>query len=99
MKLWKPAVVLGAALIALTIPAQEAQPNRTLPKISDEELFPDKVLAKGQGFEVKQSDLDNAFISYKASLAARGTSLPEDRRARVEADLSRPIKTLATSAL
>ncbi|MFN7139954.1 MAG: peptidylprolyl isomerase [Limisphaerales bacterium] len=89
MKLWKPAVVLGAALIALTIPAQESdsQPKRTLPKISDEELFPDKVLAKGKGFEVKQSELDNAFISLRATLAARGSSLPEDRRAKVEADL------------
>lgn len=87
MKLWKPVVVLGAALIALTIPAQDAEPRRTLPKISDEELFPDKVLARGKDFEVKQSELDSAFISFKASLAARGTPLPEDRRLKVEADL------------
>lgn len=81
-------MILGATLVALTLPAQqETQPKRTLPKISDEELFPDKVLAKGKGFEVKQTELDDAFISYKASLAARGSQLPEDRRGKVEADL------------
>ncbi|MBA4146650.1 MAG: peptidylprolyl isomerase [Verrucomicrobia bacterium] len=89
MKTWKPALLLGTALIALTLHshAQQSQSKRTLPRISDEELFPDKVLAKGKGFEVRQSELDDAFISYKASLAARGTQLPEDKRRQLESDL------------
>ncbi len=88
MKIWKPVVIAVALFTALTLPSQQDAPKaRTLPKISDEDLFPDKVLARGKGFEVKQSELENAFISYKASLAARGTALPESKREKAEIDL------------
>ena len=55
------------------------------PKLSD--LFGDEVLARGKGVEVKQSHLDQAFVSLKASLAARGQSVPEEGRILQEAKL------------
>ena len=36
------------------------------------ELFEDKVVAKGQGFVIKESDVDKAFIAHKAAAAAMG---------------------------
>jgi parvulin-like peptidyl-prolyl isomerase len=44
------------------------------------DLFDDPVIARGQGVEVKQSELDEAFIAFKANLAARGQNVPEDQR-------------------
>jgi parvulin-like peptidyl-prolyl isomerase len=51
------------------------------------DLFDDPVIARGQGVQVKQSELEEAFISFKANLAARGQSVPEDQRLFREAQL------------
>lgn len=51
-------VPLGAALAA---DASKSAP-----------LFADEVLAKGKGFEIKRSQLDEAVIGFKANAAARG---------------------------
>lgn len=46
------------------------------------------VLAKGKGFDVKQSEIEDAFIDYKANIAAtRQQTIPEDQRAMVESNL------------
>ena len=45
------------------------------------------VIAKGKGVTVTQDQLDDAFIAYKASLAARNQNIPESMRAEVEAKL------------
>ena len=50
-------------------------------------LFNDVILARGQGFEVHRTQLEDAFIAYKANMAARGQTLPEDRRDITEAQL------------
>ena len=50
-------------------------------------LFDDPVIAKGKGVEVKRSLLEDAFTGYKANLAARGQTLPEERRTATEAQL------------
>jgi len=50
-------------------------------------LFPDPIIAKGQGVLVRQSELDEAFISYKASMAARQRTIPESQRTAREAQL------------
>jgi peptidyl-prolyl cis-trans isomerase C len=58
----------------------------SVPKVAD--LFGDLVVARGKGVEVKQSQLDEAFISYRANLAARGESVgSEDQRQFKEAQL------------
>jgi parvulin-like peptidyl-prolyl isomerase len=45
------------------------------------------VLAKGRNVEVRQSQLDDAFIAFRANLAARGQSIAENRREAAEAQL------------
>jgi peptidyl-prolyl cis-trans isomerase C len=52
------------------------------PKISD--LFPDDVVAKGKGVQVKRSQLDDAMVSIKSTFAARGQELPPDETSRLE---------------
>ena len=50
-------------------------------------LFSDPVLATGAGFEIKRSQLDDAFITYNTSVAANGGSIPDDQRAVVRSNL------------
>jgi len=45
------------------------------------------VLAKGKGVEIRRSQLDDAFIAFRANLAARGQSIAENRREPAEAQL------------
>ncbi len=45
------------------------------------------VLAKGKGFEIRRSQLDDAFIAFRANLAARGQTIPEAKREAAEAQL------------
>jgi len=45
------------------------------------------VLAKGKGVEIRRSQLDDAFVAFRANLAARGQSVPESRREAAEAQL------------
>jgi foldase protein PrsA len=49
-------------------------------------LFPDPIVAKGKGFEIKRSFLDDAFIAYQAELTARAQT-PAARQ-RIAAELS-----------
>jgi parvulin-like peptidyl-prolyl isomerase len=50
-------------------------------------LFDDPVIARGKGVEIRRSQLEDAFISYKANLAARDQTLPESQRAFREAQM------------
>ncbi|MEO7297233.1 MAG: peptidylprolyl isomerase [Verrucomicrobiota bacterium] len=50
-------------------------------------LFSNPVVAKGKGFEIKQNEIEDAFIDYKANMASRGQTVPEDQRAIVESNL------------
>jgi hypothetical protein len=50
-------------------------------------LFSDPVLAKGKGVEVKRSQLDDAFIAYRANLASRGEDVRDDQRLERENSL------------
>lgn len=51
------------------------------------DLFPDEVVAKGNGVEVKRSQIDEAFILVKANLMAGTPYIPEERRKVLEAKL------------
>jgi len=51
------------------------------------DIFPDPVIATGKGFEIKTSQLNDAFLSYNASVAASGGSIPEDQRDVVKSNL------------
>ena len=52
-----------------------------------DDLFAGPVIAKGKGVDVRRSHLDDAFIAYRANLAARGQGIPENRREAAEAQL------------
>src|SRR5215213_1594172 len=45
------------------------------------------VLVKGKGVEIRRSQLDDAFIAFRANLAARGQSIAEAKREAAEAQL------------
>ena len=49
--------------------------------------FPDPAVATGKGFEIKRSQLDDAFLSYSASVAASGNVIREDERGRLRSNL------------
>src|SRR5204862_1564596 len=51
------------------------------------DLFGDPVIARGQGLEIKRSELEDAFTAWKANLAARGQTIAEDQRAFRELQL------------
>lgn len=51
------------------------------------ELFPDPVIVRGKGVEVKRSQLEDAFVTYRANLAARDQTIPEEQRPLREAQL------------
>ncbi|HEY5234370.1 MAG TPA: peptidylprolyl isomerase [Verrucomicrobiae bacterium] len=42
-------------------------------------LFPDLAIAKGNGFEIKQSELDEVMASIKARAAAQGQTIPPEQ--------------------
>ncbi len=73
---------LAAAATPAQTSAETSPPPKSGPKISD--LFPDEVVAKGKGVQVKRSQLDDAMVSIKSTFAARGQDLPPDETSRLE---------------
>lgn len=47
-------------------------------------LFPDPVVAKGKGFEIRKSDVEQAVIGLKATMATQGQTIPDSQMAAVE---------------
>jgi parvulin-like peptidyl-prolyl isomerase len=50
-------------------------------------LFGDPVVARGKGFEIKRGQLDDAFVSLRANMAAQGRGVSEAERPLHEARL------------
>src|SRR5690242_14869485 len=50
-------------------------------------LFPDPVIVKGKGFEIKRSQLDEVATGLKATMAARGQNVTEGQAALLEKQL------------
>lgn len=80
MKLLTPFTLLGVLGALLT-----GSPARGADALTS--LFGDPIIVKGKNVEVKRSQLDEAFISYRANLAARGEDIPDDQRTRKEIGL------------
>ncbi|HEY1172922.1 MAG TPA: peptidylprolyl isomerase [Verrucomicrobiae bacterium] len=70
---WLVAIIGAASLMQN---AQAAEP-----------LFADKVLVKGKGVELKQSELDDAILGLRATMAAQGQTLSEADRVRLRTNL------------
>jgi len=48
------------------------------------ELFPDEILAKGKGFEIRRTELENAVAALRATAASQGQSVPESRPGEID---------------
>lgn len=48
----------------------------------------EKVVARTKDFEISQEQLDDAFVVYRATLAAQGKDVPEAQRAQIERQLA-----------
>jgi peptidyl-prolyl cis-trans isomerase C len=75
------AALLACALLPLPAAVRAASPAPS------SALFSDPVVATGKGFEIKRSQVDDAFINYNSSAAANGHVIPEDKRAIVRSNL------------
>jgi peptidyl-prolyl cis-trans isomerase C len=61
--------------------------NTPKPPAYPGQLFSDDVLIQGKAVQVRRSELDAAFLQFKANLNARGQTFPEERREQVESQL------------
>src|SRR6266850_730074 len=77
--------LIGAAIVVNAAEIAQTNGVRPIAKLTD--LFDDPVVVRGKGFEVKRSQVEDAFTAYAANLAARGQSLSEDHRPLREAQL------------
>ena len=50
-------------------------------------LFGDPAIAKGKGFEIKRSDLDQVMTGIKSAAAARGQTIPPAQLSQIEGQL------------
>jgi len=50
-------------------------------------LFPDEVVAKGKGFEIRRSEVDDAVAGFRATLASQNQSFPDSDREAVAAHI------------
>jgi parvulin-like peptidyl-prolyl isomerase len=75
-------------LIAATAITASAATDSTAPGAaatpSLDELLPDTTVAKGKGFEIKRSKLDQAVISYKSRAAAQGQEISPEQMPMLE---------------
>lgn len=73
-------------LAALTL-ALSQWPAAARAASSGDQLFSDPVIATGKGFQIKRSQLDEAYLNYDMTLAASGGSIPEGQRVEVRSNL------------
>jgi len=78
---------LLAALALAALVAEAADKPAAVPPTKPASLFPDEVICKGKGIEIKRSALEEAFIALKANAAAQGQAIPEGQRPMLEARL------------
>jgi parvulin-like peptidyl-prolyl isomerase len=86
---------LGALLLLLALtssaaaeqPVDTNAPTAARPRSRVADLFPDTVVAKGQGVEVKRSQLDEEFIRFKSQAAAERRGILPEQLPLVEREL------------
>jgi parvulin-like peptidyl-prolyl isomerase len=83
---------LGAVMIVLpsaqaaTAPAAAVTTNAK-PVNAMTALFGDPAIAKGKGFEIKQSELDEVVTGIKSAAAAHGETIPTDKMTDIKAQM------------
>ena len=85
--IWLAAGSPGRAPGAESGPTPLSSPKPAPGRIKLSDLFGDDVVARGTGVEVRRSLLDQTFTAYRASMAARGQTVPEEKRVGSEAQL------------
>ena len=78
-------VMVIAALGVRTLETTNAAASKSA--IDAKQIFPDATLCKGKGIEIKRSQVDEAFVQFKANLTARGQVLSDSKRDLAEAQL------------
>jgi peptidyl-prolyl cis-trans isomerase C len=76
-------IILTFGALALALPWG----NSNAFAAKDDELFDNPVVAKGKGFEIKRSEVEDAFTAIKANAAAVNEKIADDRREQLEAEL------------
>jgi peptidyl-prolyl cis-trans isomerase C len=77
-----PALPALLACALLQLPATlHAEPDKAA------SLFSDPIVATGKGFEIKRSQVDDAFINYNANVVASGSTIADGDRAMVRSKL------------
>jgi peptidyl-prolyl cis-trans isomerase C len=88
VKLAATVLAVSAALATVVAEDPPKSPAPASAKKADD-LFPDAVVAKGKGIEVKRSEVEEAVTAYKANLAARGGQrVPDEQLPMVESALT-----------
>lgn len=90
-------LILALTLSAAVIGAERKLDKTAASPSSAAALFGDKIIAKGKGVEVRQSQVDDMFITFKSNRAAMGERVSEAMRSKVEADILE--KLIATQLL
>jgi len=75
-------IAMTAFAASAATPASPPTASTATPSIDD--LLPDNVVAKGKGFEIKRSTLDQAVISYRTSAAAHGQEISAEQMPMLE---------------
>ncbi len=79
--------ILALALLPPLLPAPISAAPAAPASPAATSLFEDPVIARGRGVEIHRSDLDNAFIAFKANMAARKQTIRNSERSLLEAQL------------
>ena len=95
MKLIFPAalVVIIFGTLSVQAAADPAPANAAVtdtnatPAASMAALFGDPVIAKGKGFEIKQSELDEVVLGIKSAAAAHNETIPQEQMTAIEAQM------------
>ena len=90
MKTSRITIPTALVLLAFSLMANAAEPTpapASARRPTFAELFGDDVIVRGKGVEVKRSQLESAYVAYRANLAARGQQIPEEQRTMREAQL------------
>jgi peptidyl-prolyl cis-trans isomerase C len=80
-----PRVNAASANAATNAPASTATNDNSQAAMTA--LFGDPVIAKGNGFEIKRSELDGVMMGIKSTAAARGQTIPPAQLAQFEGQL------------
>jgi peptidyl-prolyl cis-trans isomerase C len=96
IKLIFPALIAAALFALPRVNAASANaatnaPASTATKASSQAamtaLFGDPVIAKGKGFEIKRSELDEVVTGIKSAAASRGQTIPPGQMTQIESQL------------